>query len=782
MDSERSKTMARRTVLGLLGSAAGAAGLAIVTESPAQAAPAGAPEQPPAVVPGKPAPASQAQAMLGDVRVYAANSSGHGLLGALVDDKVLAAQKWVNVTYGAKPKFVKAPEDGRTGYPTMSALTMALQIELGIAELSPNFGTATLTALTSKFGNIGAGKPANVIKIVQSAQYCKGYDGASITGTYGPATKAAVLAMRKNMGFTDTRDTLAPKEFKALLTMDAYVIVENGSAAVRAAQQFMNRKYVNAAWYFIMPTDGHNSGAGAIALIYAVQTELGVTGPNGNVGPATRAAIKAKAPLTVGATDTGTSSWVHLFQAAMIFAKYEVAFDGVYSQAVSAQVKNFQTFAGLTASGTSDYSTWCSLLVSNGDPDRPGVMADGITPVTAARATTLAQSGYKIAARYLTGTHGVQADELTAIFAAGLRYVPLFETGGTTAAYFTPQQGSADASQAVTAGTGLGLPRGSIVYFSADYDAMNADISHGVIPYFQALRQTMTLLGDPYRVGVYGVRNACSQLGALGMTVSSMVSGITVGWSGNIGFTLPVNWAFDQIATITIGSGDGTIHIDKSVSSGRDPGVASVTPPPAPLDARSGAGARETLLPSLLAHVPKGGNGAADALDMVIAYDEVITNLSRAYGVRKALIQAPVLWGYARETAADRLADVEVAAAAGRRDSTVGVAQLTAAQAIAARNWASAEGLVPAAHLDGSDRRVTHTVWTSLRENGNDSITTVPLVLLHGGSAAGVEGRRLTYTDAELHTLFTHYSGSAGAAPQLIALYQAFEAYNAKHR
>jgi peptidoglycan hydrolase-like protein with peptidoglycan-binding domain len=798
VDSEPSKTLARRTVLGLLGSAAGAAGLAMVTESPARAAPAGAPEEAAAAVAGKPAPVPEAQAVLGDVRVYVANSSGHGLLGALVDDKVLAAQRWVNATYGAKPGFVKAPEDGRTGSPTMSALTMALQIELGLsgAQLSPTFGPTTLSLLTSKFGNIGAGKPANVIKIVQSGQYCKGYDGANITGTYGTATKAAVLAMRKNMGFTDTRDTVAPKEFKALLSMDAYVIVENGSAAVRAAQQWMNRRYIAESWFFIMPTDGHSSGSVAKALIYAVQTELGVAGANGNVGPATRAALKAKPALIVGATDTGSSSWIRLFQAGMIFGRNEVAFDGVYSKAVSAQVKNFQSFVALPANGTGDYPTWCSLLVANGDPDRAGIVADGITPITPAKATSLVQAGYRIAARYLTGSHQLQPGELATIFAAGLRVVPLFETGGTKASYFTPQQGAADANQAVTAATGYGFKRGAILYFAVDYDAMNADIASNVIPYFTELKHAMALLGDPYRIGVYAPRNACSQLGAAGLTVSSMAGDIAFGYSGNIGFPLPPDWAFDQIATLTVGSGDGAVNIDKSVASGRDPGQSEVAPRTGRrgrLDIRSGAYAREALLPGLRANLPQDGNGAADALDMVIAYDELITNLSRSYGVRKALIQAPVLWGYSRETASDRLADAQVAswyshkvaheaADGGHSDSTVGVAQLSAATAIGARNWASAEGLVAAAHLDASDWRVTRRVWTSLREDGNYNIGTVPLVLFHSGSDAGVKGQRLTYTDAELHTLFDRYSGSADAGKQLHALYQLFESYNSKQR
>ncbi len=35
---------------------------------------------------------------------------------------------------------------------------------------------------------------------------------------------------------------------------------------------------------------------------------------------------------------------------------------------------------------------------------------------------------------------------------------------------------------------------------------------------------------------------------------------------------MPTNWAFDQIATVTVGPGDGAIGIDNNIASGRDTG------------------------------------------------------------------------------------------------------------------------------------------------------------------------------------------------------------------
>ena len=67
---------------------------------------------------------------------------------------------------------------------------------------------------------------------------------------------------------------------------------------------------------------------------------------------------------------------------------------------------------------------------------------------------------------------------------------------------------------------------------------------------------------------------------ARGYAVSSFVSGMSTGFSGNLGFPLPQNWAFDQIKTLTVAPGTaGEIEIDNNIMSGRDPGISSLTKP-----------------------------------------------------------------------------------------------------------------------------------------------------------------------------------------------------------
>ena len=50
----------------------------------------------------------------------------------MTDQMVLQTQQWLNKTYGNDPRFKKINPDGRTGWPTIYALTRALQIELGV--------------------------------------------------------------------------------------------------------------------------------------------------------------------------------------------------------------------------------------------------------------------------------------------------------------------------------------------------------------------------------------------------------------------------------------------------------------------------------------------------------------------------------------------------------------------------------------------------------------------------------------------------------------------------
>lgn len=822
-------TVNRRNIVKLLGIGATAAGATMISGTPAAAAPVKPQPPKPRTVPPlkplsdaaaiKPKEAPELARLEGDMRLLQVNVRSAGLLAASVDEWVLRAQQWVNATYGLRAGYVMAPENGRTGWPTMFAFTRALQLELGITATSDTFGPTTLSTLTSRHGNITAGAPTNIIKIIQAALYCKGYWGDEISGKWSETTISSIQQLRSNMGFLVTTDSLSPKEFKALLTMDAYVVVENGSTTVRAVQQWMNRTFVDRSWFSIVPADGHPSRDVAKALIWALQTELNIAGANGNFGPGTRTALKGRGAIQVGNSDAGSATFVRLFKAGMIFNRYPTAFDNVFSGTDSDLVRSFQQFAALPVTGKGDFQTWCSLLVSTGDTDRRGQAIDCVTTITPARAKTLYDHGYRVIGRYLTNVPNTSLDkkikpgELDTIFRAGMRVFPIYQTWGGEASYFSPQQGARDASLSVQAAASYGFERGTIIYHAVDFDALNTDITDRVIPHFRAIKETMDLLENPYRIGVYGARNVCSRLAAAGLTVSSFVGDLSTGFSGNLGFPLPYDWAFDQISTITIGSGDGKIEIDNNIYSGRDSGqsrVRDVAPIP---DVRFDMSLRDQLFQTVETYCKSLDTATtllihsiAQSVDKVLAYDELITNLAHAYNVRKALLQANPFWEYWKQTPEEPAGDTAVRLwyvykqqeEAWRKsgmigppptpmpevpDVSTGISQIFAWVAIRARNRAKANGLISGAPQDAGDWHVLWEVWRALNENDNYNLATVPLVLFEGGERlAGIRGQRLTFTDGEMEKMFASYQGNGSNSVtygrELIGVYRCFETYN----
>ncbi|KEK24721.1 hypothetical protein BAGA_23960 [Bacillus gaemokensis] len=116
--------------------------------------------------------------------------------------------------------------------------------------------------------------------------------------------------MQKDLGCT-ADGAVNPKLFKALLTMDAYVLITGGSSKVRSIQQWLNNKYINRAGFFYMPCDGHYSRDVQKALMYAIQYEEGLDDAtaNGNFGPTTQNLIKK-----VELKEDSTGVFVYLFQ------------------------------------------------------------------------------------------------------------------------------------------------------------------------------------------------------------------------------------------------------------------------------------------------------------------------------------------------------------------------------------------------------------------------------------------------------------------------------------
>ncbi|CEN21832.1 glycoside hydrolase domain-containing protein [Paraclostridium sordellii] len=489
-----------------------------------------------------------------------------------MDVMVLKAQQWVNETYKGKHGYEPVKETGKTGWPTMRALIRGLQIEEGISGPNGSFGPSTTKLCPTVSVST---KNENLVKIVQCALYCKGYNPTGITGTFGSNTKAAVEKLQSDAGLPNVDGVVTPMIFKALLSMDAYVLLGGGDARIRTIQRGLNNKYNKVIG--VMPCDGIYSRGTNTALIYALQIEAGVAGANGHFGPGT----SSKCPrLKQG----DNSRFVSLLKYALYCNRFDATnFKTEFDSDTRKAVEGFQEFSGLPKTGVSDLQTWKSLLVSTGDKTRKGKACDCCTRITPERAKAIKAAGYEVVGRYLSNVPGSKLDkkltatELQTIFAAGLRVFPIFQLAGNSSDYFNSARGTSDAKQAKQAAKDFGFPISTIIYFAVDFDAMDYDVDVAVLPYFRAIKEEFDRDNSTgYRIGIYAPRNVCSRISNAGYACSSFVCDMSTGFSGNLGYPLPKNWAFDQISTISVGSGDGHIEIDNNICSGRYMGVSYV--------------------------------------------------------------------------------------------------------------------------------------------------------------------------------------------------------------
>jgi len=499
----------------------------------------------------------------------------------------------VNGIYKDNSNYKIIPEDGATGWTTITALTTALQIELGISTPNGSFGPATRSA----FENLSIdSQPQNdwsesaiisyqhKIFILQGALFCKGYNPGGFTGTFGTNTEAAIKQLQTDAGLSNANGVVDSILMKALLSMDAFQMLTYGEykdkcdQKIRTIQQYLNKNYISNTSFSIdiglVPCNGIYDRSTNKALIYALQIEEGISTPNGVFGPST----KSKCPvLSLGSTKT---KFIYLLQFALYCNGKEFdpnGFDGGYGNGVKNAVTKFQSFCGLNADGIAGSQTFASLLVSTGDNTRKGTACDCSTTITDAIAATLKANKYEVVGRYLTGKFRMTSSELKIIFDNGLRVIPIFEVGGYKLSYFSYDQGVSDADSAIFAAAQLGFTKDTIIYFAVDFDALDSDVTSNVLPYFKAISEKFTNANSIYKIGIYAPRNVCSRVQNAGYSCSSFVCDMSTGFSGNLGYPLPKDWAFDQISTVTL-HGNADIEIDNNISSGKNPGVNSVVP------------------------------------------------------------------------------------------------------------------------------------------------------------------------------------------------------------
>lgn len=713
------------------------------------------------------------------------------------DPWIEKTQQWYKDTYESKPGFTSLAVDGRTGWDTIHALTRALQYELGLTTLSDSFGAGTLAALTA-FGTISATKPtpntpSNIVKIAQGALYCKGYnaDRGELSGLWNAMTRSAMSSLRTDLGLGSTPSDLSPKLFKFLLTMEATTLLSGGNGVVREGQRAMNGRYQSRRDFYFVAADGVFLRDTHRAVLFAIQYELDMVDgvANGNFGPGTRSGLQTKANLVVGSADS-TKIFVRLFHLLLKVNGYNATWSSTYTSATATTVNSFQAFVSLSVTGTANFQTWCALLVSTGDPDRPGTGADCVTTLDSGKLSTLRGAGYQYFGRYLTNTPDQEPDkalkhgEASAIIAAGGKLFPIFQTGGAVPSHFTPSRGAQVAEEAAAAAIAYRLPANTIIYFTVDYDAYDWEVTDSIIPYFEAVKAYVSSFGRVFRIGVYGPRNVCKRVSAAGLAVASFVSDMSTGYSGNLGQTMPSNWMFDQVQTLAVGSSPNVIEIDKDIVSSRAAGVnALAAATNVGNDPLIPAAKRDVFAESCYQHcltwadspvqrIAMASNRAALA-DRVATHDALITELATSHKVYKALIMTPMIWEGAVINPGDPAADIAVRAyyawKEGRApeppvlkdDSSTGACQIFARTAISARNWAKSKRLLLDRTYDASKWQDIWVVWQKLAEDEAFSITTALYVMMHEATTRTM----VPYTDlrnltpSQVMNTLTGYNG-----------------------
>ncbi len=217
----------------------------------------------------------------------------------------------------------------------------------------------------------------------------------------------------------------------------------------------------------------------------------------------------------------------------------------------------------------------CELLVSTGDETRSTTALDcSVEKVTEDRAKLFKESGYKYIGRYIIEIDGgldkvLEQYEVDNIFSNDMSIIPLFQMGGSYSDYFTTEMGKEDGEIAYDrARHTYGIPKRTTIYFAVDYDAYEYEATAGITDYFQAINDVFASYSNYYHVGIYASRNICQILYDNGLVNNSYVSGMSTGYSGNLGYSLPTNWVFNQIAE------DYDLGIDRVVANDKDKGFS----------------------------------------------------------------------------------------------------------------------------------------------------------------------------------------------------------------
>lgn len=510
-----------------------------------------------------------------------------------MDQNVKNAQRYLNAMFGGHSEWVELEENGNTGSLMMEGLIRAFQINNGISPATGFVGPRTIAkmkVLPIMERMDPDGDTSVNAALVQAALFAKGYNAGGITGIFYNAGVRAVRELQSDAGLFVT-GRVNWKVWAGLFSMNWFKKVSRGDETVRLIQRQLNSEWSDIIG--VGPCDGVASRQTILSLVGALQAAEGVTYEliddlnELNFGPSTTRNFPGV--LRNGQNGGNYTKFNKLVQYGLYFNGYNPGrFDGVFDGKTESQVRAFQEFyallgTGRVTAGEVNVSTMKSLLTSKGDTERSAKACDCATVLNRQQALDLKAAGYTHVGRYLTGFVGrstpkaITHDEINHIKNAGLSLFPIYQDGGYYLEYFQKSnQGLIDGKLAIEAAENLGIPSGTTIYFAVDFDAYEYQIDDFIIPYFRMIDFIFKtqLNKKGYKVGVYGARLICTKVSERGLSSYSFVGDMSTGFSGNLGYPIPKNWAFDQFYEQDFTS-NPTFPIDKDAYSGRDKGAST---------------------------------------------------------------------------------------------------------------------------------------------------------------------------------------------------------------
>lgn len=262
-------------------------------------------------------------------------------------------------------------------------------------------------------------------------------------------------------------------------------------------------------------------------------------------------------------------------------------FDGVYNAELSNVVTAFQKFMCLGSDamvrlGSVNRRTWGALLQSKGDTERTPNACDCQARIMDVNvAVQLFSRGFRYIGRYLTRVPGgldkaLTPEEVGILLIAGFKIFPIYQESFNKATDFNKSAGKEDAVKAVNAALSLGFKQDTILYFAVDCDMTEDQIFTYALPYFEGIHEVLEN-SNYYKAGVYGARNTCRKIQDAYPGTKCFVSDMSTGYSGNLGYRMPENWAFEQYHEVAGYPIAGTsFDLDYDMASENAEGVSSV--------------------------------------------------------------------------------------------------------------------------------------------------------------------------------------------------------------